>query len=134
MSTVIFRTMAPVLSVVLVAFSLVVLLRGHNAPGGGFIGALIATSAVVIYGVAYGIGEVRRLLRVHPLVIGSAGLLIAGASGLAGLGSGFSYLTGIWLPMSVFGTPGLFDIGVYLTVFGSLAAVVLALEDEGPTS
>jgi multicomponent Na+:H+ antiporter subunit B len=54
MNTVIFRTIAPVLAAVMVVFSVFVLLRGHNEPGGGFIGGLIAASAVAIYGIAAG--------------------------------------------------------------------------------
>jgi hypothetical protein len=34
----------------------------------------------------------------------------------------------------VLGTPGVFDIGVYLVVFGAVTAVVLALEDSGESA
>ena len=133
MSTIIFRTMARVLGVVMIGFSLIVLLRGHNAPGGGFIAALVAASAVVMYGMARGIGETRRLLRVNPMAICGAGLLIAIASGLPSLLAGAPFLTGLWLPADLFGTPVLFDIGVYLTVFGGVTAIALGLEDSGAT-
>lgn len=131
MNTVIFRTMAPVLGIVMIGFSLIVLLRGHNAPGGGFIAALIAASAVIVYGMARGIGEVRRLLRINPMVISGLGVLVGIASGLASLFAGAPFLTGLWLPADLFGTPGLFDVGVYLTVFGAIASIALGLEDSG---
>lgn len=131
MSTLIFRTMAPLLGVMMVGFSLIVLLRGHNAPGGGFIGALIAASAVAMYGMARGVGETRRLLRVNPMAICGVGVLVAVASGLPSLLAGAPFLTGLWLPADLFGTPGLFDIGVYLTVFGAVTAIALGLEDSG---
>lgn len=60
MSTLIFRTIAPYLAALMLLFSLFVLLRGHNLPGGGFIGGLIAASSVAIYGIAYGVNAVRR--------------------------------------------------------------------------
>ena len=63
MNTLIFRTIAPLIAAVMVVFSVFVLLRGHNDPGGGFIGGLIAASAVAIYGMASGVGAVRKLLR-----------------------------------------------------------------------
>ena len=44
MRTLIFRTVAPYLSSLMVLYSVFVLLRGHNEPGGGFIGGLIAAS------------------------------------------------------------------------------------------
>ena len=69
MNTLIFRTMAPYLTALMVLFSIFVLLRGHNAPGGGFIGGLIAASAFAIQGIASGVAAVRRALWFHPMSI-----------------------------------------------------------------
>ena len=131
MNTLIFRTMAPILASVMILFSIIILLRGHNAPGGGFIGGLIAASAAIIYGVGRSVGDVRRRMRINPVALSGAGVLLAAASGLAPLAFGAPFLTGLWLPADLFGTPGLFDIGVYLTVFGAVTAIALALEDGG---
>ena len=131
MNTLIFRTMAPVLAVVMVLFSIIILLRGHNDPGGGFIGGLIAASAAAIYGMAHGVGSVRRVLRFNPIGFAGLGVLIAIVSGLLSLFAGAPFLTGLWLPGYLFGVPGLFDIGVYFVVFGTLTAIALALEDSG---
>jgi multicomponent Na+:H+ antiporter subunit B len=130
-STLIVRTMAPIIAVIMVLFSLVILLRGHNDPGGGFIGGLIAASAAAIYGMAFGVGAVRKFLRFNPIGFAGAGLLLAAASGLLSAFAGVPFLTALWLPENIFGVPGVFDIGVYLVVFGSLTAVALALEDSG---
>jgi multicomponent Na+:H+ antiporter subunit B len=114
-----------------------VLLRGHNEPGGGFIGGLIAVAAVAIYGIAFGVAAARRALRFDPLAISGAGLLLAAASGLVSLAAGVPFLTGLWTSFSVLGskldlsTVMAFDIGVYLVVLGSLSSVALALEEEG---
>ncbi|MEX0628201.1 MAG: MnhB domain-containing protein, partial [Cucumibacter sp.] len=51
MSTVIFRTIAPYLSALMLVFSVFVLLRGHNEPGGGFIAGLIAAASLAIYAI-----------------------------------------------------------------------------------
>jgi multicomponent Na+:H+ antiporter subunit B len=131
MSTLIFRTAAPLIVTVMALFSVVILLRGHNDPGGGFIAGLIAASAAAIYGMAFGVGGARKLLRINPAAYAGAGLLIAIASGLLSLFAADPFLTGLWLPGHIFGTPGLFDIGVYLVVFGSVTAIALALEDGG---
>ncbi|MBN9305605.1 MAG: Na(+)/H(+) antiporter subunit B [Devosia sp. 67-54] len=131
MNTLIFRTTAPIIAVVTCTFSLILLLRGHNDPGGGFIAGLLAASAAIVLGMALGVGTVRRLLRVNPIAIAGAGVLLAAASGAVSAFAGAPYLTGLWLPLHVFGTPGLFDIGVYLTVFGTVTAIALALEDGG---
>lgn len=131
MTTLIFRTTAPIIAAVTCAFSLIILLRGHNDPGGGFIAGLLAASAVVVLGMARGVGTVRRLLRINPLAIAGIGVLLAVASGFVSAFAGAPFLTGLWLPLHIFGTPGLFDIGVYLVVFGTVTAITLALEDSG---
>lgn len=131
MNSLIFRTAAPALAAVMVLFSVIVLLRGHNDPGGGFIGGLIAASASSVIGMSSGVGAVRRLLRVDPIVIAGFGVMLAICSGLLSAFVAEPFLTGVWLPAYVFGTPGLFDVGVYFTVFGSVTAIALALEDGG---
>ena len=50
MNTVIFRTVAPLIVATMLVFSVYICLRGHNEPGGGFIGGLIAASAIAILG------------------------------------------------------------------------------------
>jgi multicomponent Na+:H+ antiporter subunit B len=131
MNTLIFRTMAPMIAVAMVLFSIVILLRGHNDPGGGFIGGLIAASAAAIYGMARGVGEVRRLLRFNPLGFAGFGVALAIAVGLISAVAGAPFLTAFWLPGYIFGVPGAFDVGVYFVVFGTMTAIILALEDSG---
>lgn len=136
MNTLIFRTIAPAIVVLMLVFSVFVLLRGHNEPGGGFIGGLIAAAAVAVYGIASGVSHVRRALRIHPITIGAFGLLLAGAAGFVAYLREMPYLTGLWFIRDLGGiefalsTPGLFDIGVYLVVFGTLSAIALALESD----
>ena len=131
MSSLLFRTVAPAISLVMVLFSLIVLLRGHNDPGGGFIGGLLAASAAAVYGMALGPEAARKLLRINPLALAGLGIVVAIFAGLLSAFAGAPFLTGLWLPGYLFGTPGLFDVGVYLVVFGTLAAITLALEDSG---
>ena len=136
MRTLIFHTIAPALTSLMLLFSAFVLLRGHNDPGGGFIGGLIAVSAVAIYGIAFGVPAARRALYFHPLAIAGAGLFLSAASGLPSLAEKVPFLTGIWTTVQLFGvsvdlsTVMAFDIGVYLVVVGSLSSVTLALEDR----
>jgi multicomponent Na+:H+ antiporter subunit B len=136
MRTLIFRTIAPGLTSLMLLFSAFVLLRGHNDPGGGFIGGLIAVSAIAIYGIAFGVAAARRALRFHPLAISGAGLMLSALSGLLSLGAGVPFLTGIWKSFDFLGsdidvsTVMVFDIGVYLVVLGSLSSVALSLEDR----
>ncbi|QKV18677.1 Na+/H+ antiporter subunit B [Oricola thermophila] len=136
MRTLIFRTVAPYLTSLMMLFSIFVLLRGHNEPGGGFIGGLIAASALAIYGIAFGVSPVRRAIRFHPMAISGFGLLLAAIAGILSILSGVPYLTGLWVYPSIFGvelalsTPMLFDIGVYFVVLGAITSVALALEER----
>lgn len=136
MRTVIFRTVAPYLTSLMVLFSIFVLLRGHNEPGGGFIGGLIAASAFAVYGIACGVSPVRRALYFHPMALSGFGLLLATLSGLLSLFFDVPFLTGLWTSPSLFGveldlsTPLFFDIGVYFVVVGSITSVALALEER----
>ena len=129
MNSLIFRTAAPVIASIMLLFSVIILLRGHNEPGGGFLAGLIGASAIAVLGMAHGVGTVRRVMRINPIVISGLGILVVILSGLLSALTGAPFLTGLWLPLHVFGTPGVFDIGVYLVVLGTVAAVVLALED-----
>ncbi|MCP1198157.1 Na+/H+ antiporter subunit B [Notoacmeibacter sp. MSK16QG-6] len=136
MRTVIFRTVAPFLTALMIIFSIFILLRGHNEPGGGFIGGLIAASANAVYGIACGVSPVRRSLRFHPMTIAGAGLFIATLAGLASIFAKAGFLTGLWTTVHLFGqsidlsTPLFFDIGVYLVVLGTFSSIGLALEER----
>lgn len=136
MNTIIFRTIAPLIVAIMLIFSVYVCLRGHNEPGGGFIGGLIAASSIAILGMASGAEETRRALRIDPLAIAGFGVFIAGFSGLLSLFTGSPFMTSIWLYLELgqttvpLSTPMVFDIGVYFVVFGTIAAVALALEDS----
>lgn len=136
MNTVIFRTAAPYLASLMVLFSIFVLLRGHNEPGGGFIGGLIAASAFAIYGIAYGVSPVRHAIYYHPMAIAGFGLLLAALAGVASLFAEVPFLTGLWTSFELLGltidisTPLFFDIGVYLVVVGSFTSIALALEER----
>ncbi|MCQ8780871.1 Na+/H+ antiporter subunit B [Mangrovibrevibacter kandeliae] len=134
MRTVIFRFTAPYLTSLMVLFSIFVLLRGHNEPGGGFIGGLIAASAFAIYGIACGVAPVRRALYFHPMAIAATGLLVSVSAGCISILLGRRFLTGLWTFPDVLGgiglsTPVMFDIGVYLVVVGAITSIALALEE-----
>ncbi len=136
MRTIIFRTIAPYLAALMVLFSVFVLLRGHNEPGGGFIGGLIAASALAIFGIACGVASVRRAMVFHPMGVAGFGLFISGLSGTLSFIKHQAFMTSQWLIFHLFGvevavsTPLVFDIGVYLVVVGAIGSIALALEER----
>jgi multicomponent Na+:H+ antiporter subunit B len=136
MRTVIFRSIAPYLTSLMLLFSIFVLLRGHNEPGGGFIGGLIAASALAIYGIACGVAPVRRAIYFHPMGISAFGLLMGTVAGVLSVFAGVPFMTGLWIYPNLFGVEIalssvlVFDIGVYLVVVGAISSIALALEER----
>lgn len=136
MNTIIFRTVAPVVTALMVLFSVFITLRGHNEPGGGFIGGLIAVSAFAVFGIANGVNAVREALYFHPLSIAGFGLFIAALSGIISIFVGVPFMTGLWIYPSLLGvevplaTVISFDIGVYFVVVGGITSIALALEER----
>lgn len=138
MTSVILRIGSRYLAVLLLLFSVYMLLRGHNEPGGGFIGGLIGATGFVIHALACGTVQTRAALRVSPEAIALTGLGVALVAGLMAAPFGDVFFTGQWLFLGAtedsYGVPLstvlLFDIGVYLVVFGSALALALALEEE----
>lgn len=138
MNSLIVRAATRLLVALLLVFSIYMLLRGHNEPGGGFIGGLIGATGFVLYAMAHGSSEAREALRFDPQNIAMVGLGIALFAGVSAIFDGDGFFVGQWmfigatetekgLPLS---TVLIFDVGVYLVVLGSILTMVLALEEE----
>jgi multicomponent Na+:H+ antiporter subunit B len=115
----------------LVVFSIYLVLRGHNLPGGGFIGGLVLASALVMRVMV----DPKREPKADLISLAGIGLLVALGSAVMPLLTGRTFFTGlwggeIWLPAIgklKLGTPLLFDIGVFLVVTGVAAKMLLVL-------
>lgn len=130
MNSIILKTAAQYLLILILLFSLWVLFRGHNAPGGGFIGGLMAGSAFSLHLIAYGAQRLKKLILIElPIGLG-VGLFCMLGSGLVGLFYGKPFMKSAWFSWITFGTPLLFDIGIYLIVTTSILIVIYALEEE----
>ncbi|CAN5801332.1 hypothetical protein BH24ACT3_BH24ACT3_07410 [soil metagenome] len=117
--------------------SLYLLFAGHNQPGGGFVGGLVAAAAFALRYVAGGIAEVRAISRLRPWTLLGLGLLAAVGTGAVALVTGGQFLESAKftedLPLlgEVKATSALpFDTGVYLVVVGLVLMVMEALGDE----
>jgi len=135
MTSIILSTAIRYLLPLLLLFSVFTTLRGHNEPGGGFVGGLVAAAAFALYTLAFGIGRARRLLGIDPRTLIGIGLLIAVASGFVGLFTGQPFMTAWWgnNPVPLLGKPGtplFFDLGVYVTVIGVTLTMIFALAEE----
>lgn len=136
MTSIILRTATRLLLPLLLLFSLFLLFRGHNEPGGGFAGGLVAASAFALYSISHSSNAARRVLRINPELLIPFGLLLALLSGIPSVLNGLPFLTGLWgtirLPGRIefeFGTPILFEYGVYFLVTGVALLIIFALEE-----
>lgn len=121
----------------MIVFSIYLLLAGHNLPGGGFAGGLMAGLALTIRYLAGGRFELREAAPLSAGALLGIGLATAAVSGVAPLllgGEVFqSAIVQLWLP--VFGdikfvTSTIFDIGVYIVVVGLALDVLRSLGAE----
>lgn len=136
MNTPIARSAGILLLPLAIGFSIYLLWRGHNEPGGGFVGGLISAGGFVFYALPRGRVALLGTLRWPPLSISGLGLLMALLSGVPGLLSSEPFLTHQWHTWAnglTLGTALLFDIGVYLAVLGSVCAFVDYYMDKEET-
>jgi multicomponent Na+:H+ antiporter subunit B len=119
----------------LLLFAVFLLLRGHNQPGGGFVGGLVVGASFVLYSIAFGVDAARGALLVRPSMLLGIGLLVALVSGLPAVAVGQPYMTAIWTTVAVgsaaldVGTPLAFDVGVFLAVIGVVLTIVFTLAE-----
>jgi len=133
MNTMILRETTRRLVPLILVFSMFLLLRGHNQPGGGFVGGLVASIAFSLYAFVCGPQAARGILRADPRVVGAVGLAVAIASGFVGsVREGAPFLTGQWGALAglAIGTPVIFDVGVYLVVVGVVLTFVLGIKEQ----
>jgi multicomponent Na+:H+ antiporter subunit A len=121
----------------IVLFSIYMLFAGHNAPGGGFIGGLIAAAAVVLRATAEGPTSIRQLIPVEAETLLGIGVLFATVTGIAGYAIDGAFLASgvVELDVPVLGHVKLtsvlaFDIGVYLVVLALGLVLVRTLAGD----
>lgn len=127
------------LTPLMLALSVFMLLRGHNDPGGGFIGGLLAATAFALYATAEGSAAARAALRVEPAALGMFGVALALAAGLWGLVTAGAFFAGVWPFIETtpegaktgwpVGSILIFDTGVYLVVVGAVSAIFFTLAE-----
>jgi multicomponent Na+:H+ antiporter subunit B len=131
----ILRATTSFLAVLLVFLSLFLLLRGHNEPGGGFVGGLVLAAGFALHLLTFGPSATRSLVPFRPEAMIAAGIVASLVAGLAGLALRGSFLASVWWPKPIpglgkVGTVLLFDSGIYLVVFGVAVTILLLLVEE----
>jgi multicomponent K+:H+ antiporter subunit A len=127
------RLLMPVAAVISVFF----LLRGHNAPGGGFVGGLVMATAFIVQYMVSGTLWIESRMRIHPQYAMALGLTCSAGAGALAWFAGSNFLTSLeWhgrLPLIGelhLSSTLLFDIGVYLLVIGATTLMLIALAHQ----
>jgi len=128
---IILQTITKIVVFIIMIFSLYLFFAGHNAPGGGFIGGLMTSSAIVLLLIAYDVKTVKKILPVNYIMMTAVGLFIAVMTGVGSFIFSVPFLTHTFghfhLPVlgdTELATAVLFDLGVYLVVIGVTMTII----------
>ncbi|RRJ97455.1 hypothetical protein Ga0100231_002660 [Opitutaceae bacterium TAV4] len=134
-NNVILRAVVSFLFYLINVFAFYLFLRGHNLPGGGFIGGLGSALSVILLSLAVGVEAAQRVLRVDPVRIALAGLIVSLVSASLPLAFGEPFLSQYNVTLHnvpllgelPLGTPLVFDAGVFLVVVGVTTKLIFVL-------
>lgn len=119
---------------VMFIFSIYLLLRGHNNPGGGFIAGIIASTGFIFYAIIYGTESLQKVIKVKPQTIMGIGLIFVFIAAVLPTLFTTEMLTGLWIKAEIpvlgtlhAGTPLIFDTGVYGVVIGVILTIVISI-------
>lgn len=130
----ILQTVTKVVAYIILVFSFFLFMAGHHNPGGGFVGGLMTSSALVLFYLAFDMQTMHRVIPVNFHKLAAAGLLLAFLTGMGSMLFRQPFLTHTfgYVPLPLLGetelaTAVLFDLGVYLTVIGVTMTVILTI-------
>jgi monovalent cation:proton antiporter len=137
MSSLILTTVTRLVFFVVLLFSLYLLLRGHNSPGGGFIAGVMTALGILLQVIASDLRYVRRVFRLEPRLLAALGLLTSLTTGLVPMLFGLPFLTSTfghlhapWLGEVELASAFFFDLGVYGVVVGGTLLMIVTLAEE----
>lgn len=133
----ILKTTTSLIAFILLGFAIYLLFAGHDSPGGGFVGGLMTSAAIILLYMAYGLDLVEKIVPINFKVLIPIGLLLALLTGLGSLIFNVPFLTHtfISIPFPFVGsleiaTAMFFDLGVYITVLGATITIILTIAHD----
>lgn len=121
--SILLSTAAKYITPLLLIFSFFLLFRGHNQPGGGFVGGLVASSVFALIALSENSQVSKSKLKISPESIIALGFVTMILSAVIPMFFGYSFMQGIWIDFYIpviqkLGTPFLFDVGIYFVING----------------
>lgn len=133
----ILRTVTKISVFIIFTFAINLFFSGHHQPGGGFIGGLTFSAALVLMYLSFDIETVRKYLPIDFKVLAAIGVFIAVSTGIAGIFFGKPFLTQAfgYVELPVFGdtelaSAVLFDVGVALAVIGTAVTIITSISED----
>jgi len=134
---VILQTTTKVVFFIIFLFSIHIFFAGHFAPGGGFVGGLLTTGAIVLLLLAFDLKTVQMALPFNFMIIVAIGLLLALGTAAGSLLFNVPFFTHAFgeFHLPLFGASELhtamaFDAGVYLVVVGSAVTMIQTIGSD----
>jgi multicomponent K+:H+ antiporter subunit A len=131
------RTLAPVILAISGIVATFFFLRGHNAPGGGFVAGLVMAIGLLLQYLVFGTDWVEDRVRLAPRVLIGVGLLLVIGTSAGSLVVGYPLLTSHTFHLDIpflgevhIGSAMFFDLGVFCEVFGSSLLIITSLAHQ----
>ena len=131
MKSVILNTVSKLVLPLVLVFAIYLLMRGHNAPGGGFIAGVMAGAVIAFQYITFGSDYVGRVFNFNYRILVAMGLLVAAGTGFVPMLFGYPFLRSeVWfLELPFLGevevaSAAFFDVGVFLVVVGGILTIV----------
>lgn len=134
MTEIYLRLVDLILTPIIILIAVMLFLRGHDLPGGGFIAGLVVASAIELTILARGARVTRERYGPWLVPLIGLGLSLAVVAALIGMYGG-GFFRGMWVEFYLggekvkVGTPQLFDLGVMLVVVGMAITYLLRLSE-----
>ncbi|OCA84867.1 Na(+)/H(+) antiporter subunit B [Pradoshia sp. D12] len=133
----ILQTVTKIATFIIILFSIHIFFAGHYTPGGGFIGGLMTSSAIILLLLAFDLKTVKSFLPVNYLSLIAVGLLLSVGTGAGALFFDAPFLTHAFdyfdLPLlgkTSLHTAVIFDTGVYLVVIGVTMTIIQTIGES----
>ncbi len=135
MRTVILQAAIQVLIPIFFIYSLYLLFRGHDSPGGGFIGALVISIGLVFHMMAFGVAKTKEVYKIDTIRFTAVGLFLTFIGATLSIFVGDGFFHALWTDIKIPGVGTLssvmlFDVGVYIAVVGAVLKIAFTIFEE----
>ncbi|MCE4050974.1 MULTISPECIES: Na(+)/H(+) antiporter subunit B [Bacillaceae] len=128
---VILQTTTKIVLFIILIFSVFIFFTGHYTPGGGFVGGLLTSGAIVLLLLAFDLKTVKKILPFNYMYMIATGLLFSIGTGAGALLFNIPFLTHAYthIDIPILGdlslhTATIFDLGVFLVVVGVTMTII----------